>query len=631
MKKSNNTNWYILLAILGVALIIVFIFILAYPTIFKEPISDIDDEHYGKPTTNTDAYRDLVRSLPISSYFDNSTSPCVNYYTYACGNYHESQNLVLGSLAVEIREANKHSIISKLPDTSSHLTIFFNKCTDALLGNQQAAGDGALMDLLFRIEKATDPAVAIRYLHERGIMPFVTFIRDDDLLRWNRSVWTREIPHLTDSACGYLHVNGFVPNKRDCVFNTHFMFTQLEQIFQGKMKSEDFSSYQMKNQFPILYTHEFDGTHRVWSPVQMLSIHHLLRSTPVLKTYLQVITMLDAAQYIPSIWGAADRYISYAALSHNPHLRHARDFFYFRNGIGPFGLNASRSTLNEAAKGAILESCLFMTEQMLPHLNQDAVISQEDHDSAEALGAELKAFTIQIIMKSKSIFEIMKTFLKQHLESLNIVFGFPGDTPHIAWNSPSFLELAWEIRRFQMDRVMSVLWPPSFLSGSCDSEIMLRDHTIFIPMCLYQNNWFRELLPTIIFHEIAHLLDPRAIAELGGPKDATAVMKNALKKMSNPTLEHFADIIGLRLSYEFCKARGKCANTQLIRAFLIKHAQMWCNASPIGPVNVNYGTDEDRMINAFYYLLDTNNVHPLSAAYKCSANSLFFANPVPFF
>lgn len=632
-KKDNNYSLIIFIAIFVALIVITAIFIAIYPNIFQRELSDdVDDEHFNPRAHGADDYRDLVRSLPIPAYFDNATSPCVNYYNYACGNYREQQNLVFGSLAVEIREANKHAIITHLPDTGSHITRFFNQCTDALLGNQQVVADGILMELLYRIEKIDTPDAAIADLHARGIMPFVVFLRDDDVLRWAPSVWTREIPHLTDAACGYLLANGFQRTRTECVFNTHFMFNQLSQILSAKATPEDLSSYQMHNQFASLYTHEFDGTHRVWSPIQMLSIQMLLRSNaPVLRTYLQVITTLDAAQYIPSIWGAADRYISYAALAHHPQLRHARDFFYFRHGIGPFGLNASRSTLNEAAKGAILESCLFMTEQMLPHLNQEAVISEADHASAAALAGDIKAFAVSMITKSRSIFPSMKNFLAQQVNALNIMIGFPGDAPQIAWNSASFLEMVWDIRRFQMDRSTSVLWPPSFLSSSCDAEIMIRDRTIFVPMCLYQANWFRELLPTVIFHEIAHLLDPRASVELGAPRDAVAVMKATLVKMGNPTLEHFADIVGLRLAYEFCKSRGECANVIGIRAFLIKHAQMWCNGARVVVTNANYGTDEDRMRNAFYYLLDTNNVHPLSVAYKCSSNSLFFETPVPFF
>jgi len=631
MKKSNTTNqFWIIVAIAAILLTVIVVFIAIYPSVFQQELSsDIDDEHLS--LRDNASAKDLVNdTLPISAFFDNDTSPCVDFYGYACGNFHAPQNLGFGSLAAEIADANQYSIISALPDRSHPVTHFFTQCTDALLGNQQVVSDGLVMAKL-RNTVDTELPSALAELHAVGFMPFVTFIRDDDLLRWNRSVWTREVPRLTKAGCGYLAANGFVRNRGECEVNMHLMYQQLEQIFASGAHAEDLTASQMETQFPLLYTQSFAGKHRLWSPIQMLSLNLLIKNGAFVRTFLQLVIVLDAAGYVPSVWSGDEHYLSYASLASAPGVRHARDFFYFRNGLGPFGLDAARRHHSAPGKGEILDSCLFLTEQMLPHLNQELVIPAADRASAQALADDAKVFLKNMVAKSKQIFPIMKRFLTEHIDETQVVLGFPGESPKIAWSSLSFLEMVWEIRRFQVARQMTTLWPPSMLSGSCDSEIMLRDHTIFVPMCLYRNSWFRELLPFVLFHEWAHMLDPRAIEELGAPRDAIVVMKATVTKMGNPTLEHFADIVGLRLAYEFCKARGACADVKGTRAFLIKNAQMWCNGNQAQPTDANYGTDKDRMRNAFYFLLDTNNVHPLSVAYKCSKNALFFETVVPFF
>jgi hypothetical protein len=630
-NRKDRTILFTLLIIFVILAVVISVFIAIYPNLFKEELNaDIDDEHW----TNREflnAKKVVNKTLPMPIFFDNQTSPCVNYYGYSCGNFKLPQNLAFGSLAVEIADLNEHSITSALPDASHPITQFFRQCTDALLGNQELVAEGLLMEKLRFIQDTPNIDDVIEHLHSIGIVPFTTFIRDDDVLRWNRSAWTKEIPRLTQAGCGYLETKGFVKNRNYCVVNIHLMYQQFKQIFQANAHAEILTSSQMYSQFPLLYTQEYAGKHKLWSPIQMLSLNLMIKDSAFLRMYLQLIVTLDSSAFIPSIWHGEDHYLSYTTLIQRPSARHARDFFYFRNGFGPFGLDASRKHADQVGKGTILQSCLFLTEQMLPHLNQELVISKEDHDSARVIVDETKDFLKTIISKSRNIYPSIKKFLLQRIEETQVVLGFPGETPQIAWSSLSFLEMVWEIRRFQVSRQMNIVWPPSLLAGSCDSEIMIHDRTIFIPMCLYQNNWFRELLITVLYHEWAHLLDPRVLEQLGAPKDGIAIMKSTLSKFGNPTLEHFADIIGLRLAYEFCKSRNSCRDAKEIRSFLIKNAQMWCNGNNDPSIDPEHGTDEDRMRNAFYFLLDMNNVHPLSVAYQCSQNALFFQTVVPFF
>lgn len=634
------TRGWLLFWILCISTVIIgVVFIIIYWPEWSEPpdthFDDDEDFRGWKPLS--EETRDLIRTFPIGAYMDNTTSPCINYYKHVCGNYHEPQELVFGSLGREIAELTKAAVVRSLPDKESPVSLFFNQCVHALSNQQQMVSDGALFMFLREIDGLA-PAASVRRLHALGIMPLVVFSMDDGYVRWVRSPWLAGIPRLTTVACGYLAQNGFVDNAQTCVAGISALYAQIAQIVETDSgEPQMMSSEQMATQFPLLYTAPYPGAHRVWSPIQMLSLQ-ALQSNRFFATWLKALVVLDAAQYVPSIWTGAEQHIAYMPMQRMVSRPNAnrqsmiRNFHAFRHGFGPFGLNASRSVINEYAQSNVLTSCQFLTKEMLPHLVEDATVSPAEREEAALLFDSMKAFLATSIAKSKRVLDDIKLFLATLTGSLHFQVGFPGKTPNVRWHATCFLQLVWDIRAAHMEDQPFLRWPGSLHADSCDAQVMVAERQIFVPMCLYRRSWFRELLPNVIFHEISHLLDPRALEAEEAPRKPVAIMRNILSCMSNPPAERFADILGLRLAYEFCVSNGRCGDRAQIRRFIIQSAQMWCqNNHVLFNDDALHGENRDRMANAFYFFINLENVPPLSLSYQCSSQALLFGAVCPYF
>ena len=644
MKTNGNIfgmsrGWFLFFVLVTSTLVAGVIFIAIYWPEWSTPAEThfVDDEDFRGWKPLSEETKDLIRTFPIGAYMNNNTSPCVNYYDYACGNFKEPQELVFGSLGREIAELTKAAVVRSLPDKSSPISLFFSQCVHALSGQQREVSDGAVFMFLREImEKA--PAVAVRKLHERGIMPLVVFSMDDGYVRWVKSPWTNGIPRLTAAACGYLAQNSFADDAETCVAGVTALYSQIDQILgSGSGEFQMMSNEQMANQFPLFYTSPYPGAHRVWSPIQMMSLQSL-QANRFFNMWMRVLVVLDAAQYVPSIWSGVEQHIAYMPMQRMVSRPNAnrqsmiRNFHSFRHGFGPFGLNASRSVINEYAQSNVLNSCQFLIKEMLPHLIEQATVSQEEREEAAAYFAQMADFLRTSTIKSKRVLEDIKPFLTQLASSLHFQVGFPGTTPRISWNSNSFLQMVWDIRTSHMEDQTFLRWPGSLHADSCDAEVMVAERQIFVPMCLYRRSWFRDLLPNVMYHELSHLLDPRALEAEDAPRKPVAIMKNIVSCMNNPPLERFADIMGLRLAYEFCIASGKCSDRVQIRRFLIQSAQMWCqNNRVVYNDDAAHGSNRDRMMNAFYFFINLENVPPLSLSYQCSPQSLLFGSVCPYF
>ncbi len=632
-------GWFLFFALVITTVVIGIIFIVIYWPEWHEPVESHfdDDEDFRGWKPLSEETKDLIRTFPIGVYMDNNTNPCINYYGYACGNFKEPQELVFGSLGREIAELTKAAVVRSLPDRSSPVSIFFNQCVHALSNQQRDVSDGALFMYLRQIVDVP-AAVAVAKLHERGIMPLVVFSMDDGYVRWVKSPWTSGIPRLTTAACGYLARNAFVDDAATCADGVTGLYNQITQILSsGSGEPQMMSHEQMTNQFPLFYTSPYPGAHRVWSPLQMISLQ-ALQANRFFNMWLKVLIVLDAAQYVPSIWSGDEQFIAYMPMQRMVSRPNAnrpsmvRNFHAFRHGFGPYGLNASRSVINEYAQSNVMTSCQFLIKEMLPHLVEQATVSREEREEAAVLFGQMTSFLQQSITKSKRVLDDIKPFLTQLTSSLHFQVGFPGATPRISWNTNSFLQLVWDIRASHMEDQTFLRWPGSLHADSCDAEVMVAERQIFVPMCLYRNSWFRDLLPTVIFHELSHLIDPRALEVEEAPRKPVAIMRNILSCMNNPPAERFADIMGLRLAYEFCVSTGRCSDRVQIRRFLIQSAQMWCqNNRVLYNDDALHGSNRDRMMNAFYYFINLENIPPMTLSYQCSSQSVLFGAVCPYF
>lgn len=632
-------GWFLFGVIVLTSVIIGVIFVIIYWDEYKVPPPSTfdDDEDFRGWKPLSEETKDLIRTFPIGEYMNNNTSPCVDFYDYACGNYKEPQELVFGSLGREIAELTKAAVVRALPDKGNHISSFFNQCVHALSNQQREVSDGALFMFLREIDNAP-PFTSIHKLHERGIMPMVVFSMDDGYVRWMKSPWLNGIPRLTTVGCNYLTQNGFTESADVCIDGVTSLYTQIAQILSsGSGEPTMMTHEQMANQFPLLYTSFYPGAHKVWSPIQMLSLQSL-QANRFFTLWMKVLVVLDAAQYVPSIWTGPEQHIAYMPMQRmvsrpNANQRSmVRNFHSFRHGFGPFGLNASRSVINEYAQSNVLTSCQFLVKEMLPHLVEEVTLPDSERKEAGELFASMKVFLRTSVTKSKRILDDIKPFLLTLADSLHFQVGFPGKTPNIRWNANSFLQMVWDIRASHMSEQTFLRWPGSLHADSCDAQVMVAERQIFVPMCLYRKSWFRDLLPTVIFHEISHLLDPRALEVEEAPRKPVAIMRNIVSCLSNPPAERFADILGMRLAYEFCVSNGGCTDRVQLRRFLIESAQMWCqNNRVVYGDDALHGSNRERMMNAFYFFINLENVPPLSLSYQCSVHSLLFGSVCPYF
>lgn len=661
IKEKNNKistlQWIIFFGIV-VFSIVTIIAVVEWVNDNDDPLTNLNGDHVGlvdgddekgfmDEHESIESNAKILYSLPYADVMDKSVGICKDFYSYSCGKYNNTYNMVMNDLAVrDMFDAGFEltKIQNEDEEINTSLKMFMKQCISSLseTGN---TNKNEMLVILKKVRMIASEENPLTVLHDFGLMPFAIYNFENGTMNWIPSPWLKEKKEYTKMACSFLANYHIVDDISICANHVSLFYGEINQIDpHNKAKAKDtsttYSYEQVRIDFPLLLTSqvaELSVDHVIWSDLMLKHLYSMTQH-PYFKLWLQTLVVLDASAVVSGLWthDPLHSVVSYQLLKRNTGKN--GNFHFFRHGFGIDALPLIHAVSNERAKYQISVSCKWLAGEMLPH-ELESVRSKNDGAKEVTKGKFDKAisFLSQTIQNSKIVHDTVKKDYIHYNQDIRLQLGFPGESITLKGQYLSFLDMLWDIRSQHMKSNIHLTWPATLHSTTCNAITLLNERLVIIPHCIYNAQWLEYDMYALLFHEIMHCHWPELMKHFGLSPSEMDFLQSKMKcyginfspdeTINRKNQELFAYIAGSTLAYQLCISDRNCSTSDQLKNFLVTITQFFCENQVGQNVNPIYGNNKKIVEKILKNMASIQGVSPFNNQFW----NCYYDNPCLYF